>query len=76
MHGSFTKYDEENLFREAAKWAESSKTAEMVAAYSWHPVSLGFPHDQVNDISARVSPNFFDLLGNKAALGRLVYAGR
>ncbi|MGZ7084296.1 MAG: ABC transporter permease [Candidatus Angelobacter sp.] len=71
MHGSFTKYDEENLFREAAKWAEGSKTAEMVAAYSWHPVSLKFPHDQVNDISARVSPNFFDLLGNKAALGRL-----
>ena len=71
MHGSFTKYDEENLFREAAKWAENSKTSEMVAAYSWHPVSLSFPHDHVNDISARVSPNFFDLLGNKAALGRL-----
>jgi hypothetical protein len=71
MHGSFTKYDEANLFREAAKWAENSKTAEMVAAYSWHPVSLKFPHNQVNDISARVSPNFFDLLGNNAAMGRL-----
>ncbi|HET8890336.1 MAG TPA: ABC transporter permease [Candidatus Angelobacter sp.] len=71
MHGSFTKYDEENLFRATAQWAERSKTAEMVAAYSWHPVSLVFPHEVVNDISARVSPNFFDLLGNKAALGRL-----
>jgi len=71
MHGSFTKYDEENLFRVTAQWAERSKTAEMVAAYSWHPVGLVFPNQVVNDISARVSPNFFELLGNKAALGRL-----
>jgi hypothetical protein len=71
MHGGFTKYDEENLFRAAAKWAEQSKTAEMVAAYSWHPVGLVFPHHVVNDISARVSPNFFDVLGNKPAMGRL-----
>ena len=71
MHGSFTKYDEENLFRATAQWAERSKTAEMVAAYSWHPVGLVFPNQVVNDISARVSPNFFELLGNKAALGRL-----
>jgi hypothetical protein len=71
MHGSFTKYDEENLFRATAQWAERSKTAEMVAAYSWHPVGLVFPNTVVNDISARVSPNFFELLGNKAALGRL-----
>jgi hypothetical protein len=71
MHGSFTKYDEGNLFRATAQWAQRSKTAETVAAYSWHPVGLVFPHHVVNDISARVSPNFFDLLGNKAALGRL-----
>ena len=71
MHGSFTKYDEENLFRVTAQWAERSKTAEMAAAYSWHPVGLVFPNQVVNDVSARVSPNFFELLGNKAALGRL-----
>ena len=47
------------------QWAERSKTAEMVAAYSWHPVSLSLPMTRCNDISARVSPNFFDLLGNK-----------
>ena len=39
----------------------------MVAAYSWHPVTLVFPDRVVNDISARVSPNFFELLGNQAA---------
>ncbi|HEX4605195.1 MAG TPA: ABC transporter permease, partial [Candidatus Angelobacter sp.] len=71
MHGGFIKYDEENLFRATGHWAEQSKTAEMVAAYSWHPVALIFPNDVVRDISARVSPNFFELLGNKAAMGRL-----
>jgi hypothetical protein len=71
LHGSFTKYDEENLFRATGRWAGKSKTAEMVAAYSWHPVALIFPNDVVRDISARVSPNFFELLGNKAAMGRV-----
>jgi hypothetical protein len=75
LHGSYTKYDEENLFRAAGQWAERSKTAEMVAAYSWHPVALIFPNDVVRDISARVSPNFFELLGNKAAMGRLFTSG-
>ena len=69
LNGGFTKYDEENLFRAAGQWAERSKTAEMVAAYSWQPVALTFPKDRVRDISARVSPNFFELLGNQAALG-------
>ena len=71
LHGSFTKYNEENLFRATGQWAQKSKTAEMVAAYSWHPVALIFPNDVVRDISARVSPNFFELLGNKAAMGRV-----
>ncbi|MFI5105075.1 MAG: ABC transporter permease, partial [Terriglobales bacterium] len=75
LHGSYTKYDEENLFRVTGQWAERSKTAEMVAGYSWHPVALIFPNGVVRDISARVSSNFFDLLGNKAAVGRLFAPG-
>jgi MacB-like periplasmic core domain len=75
MRGSFIKHDEENLFRSAQKWGDQSKTAAMVAAYSWHPVSLIFPHDIVNDISARVSPNFFALLGSKPVLGRVFAPG-
>jgi len=71
LHGSVTKYDEANLFRVTAQWAERSKTAEMVAAYSWHPVKLSFPKKSTDDISARVSPSFFELLGNKAEMGRL-----
>ena len=75
LHGSFTKYDEANLFRAAGQWAVRSKTAGTVAAYSWHPVALIFPNDVVRDISARVSSNFFELLGNQAALGRLFSPG-
>src|SRR5580765_5342324 len=31
MHGGFTKYNDENLFRDAGRWADKTKTAEMVA---------------------------------------------
>lgn len=75
LHGSSTMYDEGTLFRAAGQWADRSKTAETVAAYSWHPVELTFSQDTVRNISARVSPNFFELLGNKAALGRVFTPG-
>jgi len=75
MRGSFLKFDEENLFRATAQWAERSKTAPQAAGYSWHPVALIFPNDVVRDISARVSPNFFEVLGNKAELGRVFAPG-
>jgi hypothetical protein len=71
MRGSFTKYDEENLFRVTGQWAERSKTTEMAAAYSWHPVTITVGTHKQADVSARVSPNFFELLGNSAAVGRL-----
>ena len=71
LQGSVTKYDEANLFRVTGQWAQRSKTTEMLAAYSWHPVRLSFPTKAMNSISARVSPNFFELLGNKAEMGRL-----
>jgi MacB-like periplasmic core domain len=71
MPNGFAQYDEEDLFRASSRWAEHSHTAEMVAAYSWRPVTLRVPEGAVREISARVSPNFFVLLGNKAALGRV-----
>lgn len=75
MRGSFTKFDEQNLFRTSSQWAEHSKTTEKLAIYSWHPVRLIFPTKNANDISARISPNFFDVLGSKAELGRLFAPG-
>lgn len=67
LHGAFAEYDEQNLFEAARDWSHQTKTAASIAAYSWHPAAL---NHGVSDISARVSSNFFDVLGTKAALGR------
>lgn len=75
FQSNFAQYEEENLFHNAADWSATSKTAESVAAYSWHPVAVVVPRGVVRDISARVSPDFFELLGNKAALGRVFSSG-
>lgn len=75
FQNGFSQYDEEYLFRGAANWMQYSKTAEGVAAYSWHPAVVRVPDGMVQDISALVSPNFFQLLGNKAALGRIFTPG-
>jgi len=75
FQGGFTQYDEEYLFRNTSEWAQQSKTTDAVAAYSWRRVVLRVPDGLVRDISARVSPNFFAVLGNKAALGRMFVPG-
>jgi MacB-like protein len=75
FQNSFSQYDEEFLFRSAQRWTEQSKTAESVAAYSWHPAALRTTDGVVRDVSALVSPTFFELLGNKAALGRVFSRG-
>ncbi len=75
FQSGFSQYDEEYLFRNASEWAQHSKTADSVAAYSWQRVVLHVPDGLARDISARVSPNLFELLGNKAALGRVFIPG-
>ncbi len=75
LHGSFSQLSEYSLFHDAANWSQWARSTEMVAAYSWRPVALILPDDVVRDISARVSPNFFQLLGNGAALGRVFAPG-
>lgn len=72
LHGTLTPFDEQYLFDSARDWARKSKTAASVAAYSWHSVAVRVPGVVFRDIGARVSPNFFELLGNKAELGRLL----
>jgi hypothetical protein len=72
--GSYSQFDEQALFNATRDWAGKSKTAS-VAGYSWHSVAVSVPRGAVRDISARVSPNFFQLLGNKAELGRVFVPG-
>ncbi|HET9836927.1 MAG TPA: ABC transporter permease [Candidatus Angelobacter sp.] len=75
FQSNFAQYDEEYLFRNVGEWGQSSKSAESAAAYSWRPAALVTPDGVVRRNSARVSPNMFALLGNKAARGRLFTAG-
>jgi len=75
FQSNFAQYEEETLFDNAKDWSTTSKTSEAVAAYSWHPVVVKVPDGMVRDIGARVSPNFFEVLGNKAALGRVFVPG-
>src|ERR1043166_1343449 len=74
FQNGFSQYDEENLVRDSVEWTQQSRTAESVAAYSWHPAVVRLPGGMVRDVSARVSPNFFEVLGNKAVLGRVFTA--
>ena len=75
FQSSFSQYDEEYLFRNAREWAQGSKTAEAVAGYSWRQVVIRVPDGLVRDMSARVSTDFFETLGNRAALGRVFAPG-
>jgi hypothetical protein len=78
-HLSFTnnyiRFHLDSLFLAVSRWAEQSKTAEAVSAYSWEPATVGAARDPVEVISARVSPDFFDTLGVGAGKGRLFHSG-
>ena len=73
FHGSFIHYHSENLFRTVAKWAADTKTAEAVAGYSWDDTSISSYRGALPVITARVSPNFFDILGNGAEVGKVFH---
>ena len=67
LRGAFSQYDEQTLFESARDWSSQTKTAAAMAAYSWHPATL---NHGLRDTGARVSPNFFDVLGTRAEMGR------
>jgi MacB-like protein len=75
LHGEFIHYHTDNLFKTAQQWAQQSKTAEAVATYSWDSSGIHSYRGPLPIVSARVSPNFFEVLGNGAALGRLFRTG-
>jgi hypothetical protein len=73
--GNFNRYRESVIFYSAAQWAQRSRTAKAVAAYSFGEVQLRVESENFPGMTARVSPNFFELLGVKPALGRLFKPG-
>jgi len=69
LNGKFRRFRSETLLDLATTWKQS-KLLEAVAAYSWGPQRLTGPQRRVPVLTARVSPEFFELLGVEAALGR------
>ena len=75
FHGNFSHYHEGTLFNSVADWSHRSHTAANIAAYSFHPVDIRQNRVSFSTLSASVSPNFFELLGNGAGIGRLFRSG-
>ena len=73
--GNFTHYHDGTLFKSATDWAQRTRTASTVAAYSLQPVTVSLPGRFSEVLSTRVSPNFFEVLGAKPVRGRLLAAG-
>ncbi len=69
LKGKFRRFRSETLLDLATAW-KGSKLLDAVAAYSWGPQSLAGAQRTVPILTASVSPDFFDLLGVKAAVGR------
>ena len=83
----YAYYPDSGLFELVPRWSRESKTTSAMAAYSLR-VSLVLTDEDRAAIrsgwvsldgfrmhSARVSPNFFEMLGVKAAMGRLFRPG-
>jgi hypothetical protein len=75
FNNNFVHYHLDSLFLAVSRWATQSKTAEAVAAYSWEGGTVAAARGPVDVISARVSPDFFEVLGVNAGMGRLFHSG-
>ena len=73
--GNFNRYKDVVIFDSAAEWAQRSRTAKAVAAYAFRVARLRTGSPEIYAMSARISPNFFELLGSTAALGRVFHPG-
>ena len=69
LNGKFRRFRSETLLDLAAAW-KGSKLLDSVAPYSWGPARLTGAHRTVPILTARVAPDFFELLGVSAALGQ------
>ncbi len=82
----YSYYPDAALFELVPRWSRESKTTSEMAAYSlrvsrvvsgeaWRAHGEWIPSSHFGTRSARVSPNFFHMLGVKAALGRVFRPG-
>src|SRR5271157_697318 len=69
LNGKFRRFRSETLLDMASAW-RSSKLLDAVAPYSWGPGRLAGAQRTVPILTARVAPEFFELLGVKASVGR------
>jgi hypothetical protein len=74
LAGKFRRVRSETLLDLAAAW-RSSKLLAAVAPYSWGPSKLVGSHRIVPVLSAKVAPEFFQVLQLNAAKGRTFRAG-
>lgn len=75
FRGNFTQYHDGTLFKSVVDWSQRTRSASAVAGYSFHPASVSGEGHSLATLSARVSPGFFELLGSRAAMGRLFRYG-
>ncbi len=74
LNGKFRRFRSETLLDLTSAW-KTSKFLDAVAPYSWGPGKLAAGKRAVPILSARVAPDFFHILGVKAALGRAFESG-
>ncbi len=74
LNGKFRRVHSETLLDLASAW-KGSKLLDAVAAYSWGPGNLRGPQRTVQVLSARVAPEFFQVLDLNAVIGRTFREG-
>lgn len=74
LNGKFRRFRSETLLDLTKAW-KTSKLLDAVAPYSWGPSKLAAGKRMVPILSARVAPDFFDVLGVKPTLGRALQSG-
>ncbi len=73
LNGRFQRVGSQRLLELASVW-QQNRRLHGTAVYSWGPGRLGSLHNEVPVVTARVAPDFFDVLGVHAAAGRTFQA--
>jgi hypothetical protein len=74
LNGKFRRVRSETLLDLAAAW-KGSKLMKDVAAFSWGATTMVVPQRTIPILSAKVAPEFFEVLNLKASLGRTFRTG-